>query len=172
MNQSTKNYLLVAGFLVTVGIAYQFSFSKTMEMRKELTSLKAQFLLNSRSKTSFKTLVEREKELDSIIAADIPFHTTLQNSLLKELNEITENHSLKIINFNKPHVFLPEGSGNKITTFQFSLEGDYKNLEKAIYLLETHHRFGSVSHLSFHRKKDYKQNKKFLECEILMNKLE
>lgn len=172
MNQSTKNYLLVAGFLVTAGIAYQFSFSKTIVIKEELTSLKVQFLQNSQPKTSFKTLVEREKELDSIIATEIPVHTTLQNSLLKELNEITENHSLKIINFNKPHVFLPEGSGNKITTFQFSLEGDYKNLEKAIYLLETHHRFGSVSHFSFHRKKDYKQNRKFIEYDILISKVE
>lgn len=172
MKQSTKNVLLIAGFFLILVVAYQYSFSKTLEIKRELDELNMQVAQNSGSVPNINSLKGKEIYLDSIIAKNRTEDTSLQNSLLKALNEHSELWSYKIISFKEPHVQIAENGQNKITSFQFVLQGEYKNLEEILYKLENDYSFGSLSNINLERKKDYRLNKNFLQCDILIQYIE
>lgn len=168
MNQSIKNILLVVGFFLVLLAAYQFSFSRTIEIKNKLTDLEIQVKQASASVRNIAILEEKEKNLDSLISNNKIGYTSPQNRLLQALNDYSQKSYFKIISFKEPHVTTLHGDQNKISSFQFVLEGEYKALEQLLFLLETEHNFGSLSHLSFEIKKDYRLNKNFLQCSVLI----
>lgn len=165
--------MLVLGFFLVLGIAYQYSFSRTIQIKEELEDLQEQISMNSHPLSSLASLEEKETKLDSIISRNILGSTSLQNNLLKVLNEFSEDISYKVISFKEPHVNILKNSTNsRITSYQFVLEGDYKNLERILYLLEKDYSFGSFSHINFERKKDYRLNRNYLQCSVVIQNAE
>lgn len=167
MKQSTKNLLLVAGFMMAIIVAYQYSFSKTIETRDRLEALKSQIANNSQTSINRMNLEAKEIYLDSIINKNRAGNSSLQNNLLKVLNHYSEKYSYKIISFEEPHVQVFQDSSD-ITSFQFTLEGEYINLEKLLYELESDYSFGALSHINFEKKKDYRNNSNYLQCMVLV----
>lgn len=172
MKQSTKNFLLIAGFLMVLLVAYQYSFSKTFEVMNELEELQFQVEQNSSSLQNIHSLETKEVYLDSIISVNRIGKTSLQNNLLQVLNEYSEELSYKIISFKEPHIHAEEGGKTKITSIQFVLEGQYRNLEEILYKLEKDYSFGALSHVKFERKKDYRLNKSYLQCSVVVQNIE
>jgi hypothetical protein len=153
MKQSSKNFLLIAGFFLVLLVAYQYSFSKTFEVMNELEELKIQVEQNSGSLQNIHSLKTKEVYLDSIISGNRVGNTSLQNNLLQVLNKHSEELSYKIISFKEPHIHSGENGQSKITSIQFVLEGQYKNLEEILYILEKDFSFGSLAHVKFERKR-------------------
>ena len=172
MKQSTKNILLIAGFSLILAVAYQYSFSKTFEVKRELNNLRTLVKQNSGSLQNINSLEEKEKYLESVIQENRIGYTSLQNRLLQVLNNHSKENSFKIVSFKEPHVTISQSDEEKNTSFQFALEGEYKALEKILFILETEHNFGSLSHLSFERKKDYRMSKSFLQCSVVVQNIE
>lgn len=166
MKQGTKNILLVLGFISILILAYNYSFSTTFEVKEQLDDLNMQIAENSNSGLSQTDLEGKERFLDSIIKKNNSGNS-LQNDLLEVLNKHSKEHDFKIVSFRQPHHYLNEDQ-TEITSFQFELEGKYENLEHILHILEKDHSFGSLSHISFEKKKDYKMNKEFLQCRILV----
>ena len=172
MTQSSKNILMVTGFFLVLLLAYRYSFSKTLEVKNELKDLKTQVEQSSGAPQNMDLLEEKEKHLDSLISGNRIGYTSPQNRLLQVLNDYSQKITFKIIRFKEPHVAISQGDENKITSFQFVLEGEYKALEKLLFLLETEHNFGSFSHVSFETKKDYRLNRNFLQCSVVVQYIE
>lgn len=170
MKQSTKNVLLIGGFFLILVVAYQYSFSKTFEVKRELDSLKKEVEQNSGSFQNINSLGEKETDIDAYISENRIGNTSLQNNLLKVLNEQAGEKSYKIINFKEPHI--QKNKNGTITSFRFSLEGEYLSIQEVLYKLEKDYSFGSLSHISFERKKDYRLNRNYLQCSVLVQNIE
>jgi hypothetical protein len=143
-----------------------------LEIKKKFEELKMQAAQNSESFQNINYLKGQEMYLDSIIARNRIENNSLQNSLLKILNEHSKEMSYKIISFKEPHVQISESGQSKITSFQFVLEGEYKNLEEILYKLETDYSFGSLANIAFERKQDYRLNRIFLQCSVVVQNVE
>lgn len=155
------------GFLLITFAAYEFSFSKTFEMKAELEDLRTQLQQSSMRSRNKADIIAKEVYLDSMINKNRAGGFSLQNDLLKTLNHYSEEYSYKIISFKKPHLQVVRDS-TEISSFQFVLEGEYKNLEKILYTLERDYSFGSFSHIGFKKEKDYRINKSYLQCEVVV----
>lgn len=171
MTTRNKNIILVFGLLFTGFLAYKYAISNTLSVKQELETIEQQINSESKSVQSSSQLEKKEANLDSIINKNRSGNASLQNNLLKVLNSFSEKNNFKIISFKEPHYqVLPDSS--KITSFNFILEGEYKNIEKTLYQLETNYSFGAVSHSGFQREKDFRLNKNYLRCEVIIQNVQ
>ena len=170
MSQYNKNILLVISFLLGAILAYKYSFSKTFEVRNQLEDIENKVLISSTA-YDMKVLKNKIAHVDSIIARNRSTDISLQNSLLKVLNENSATYSYKIIAFKEPHVFSLPNASTTTNSFEFILEGNYKSMEQILYLLERDYSFGSFTHMSFRKEKNYKQEKFFLQGHVLIQNL-
>ena len=69
MTARHKNIALIIGFILLFFLAYVFSFSKTLEARKQLKAAKQEALLLENSSTNLGRLIQKDKYLDSILAS-------------------------------------------------------------------------------------------------------
>lgn len=166
MKQGTKNILLLLFFILLLFLAYKFSFTKTFELKENLEQLHLQNAYTIQSENNQFDLASRELFLDSIVNKNFT-GSSLQNDLLEVLNTNSKDNAFKIISLNEPHTYVSEDS-TETTSYSFVLEGNYQNLEKVLYNLEKNYSFGALAHISFERKKDYRLNKEFLQCNVVV----
>lgn len=171
MKQRTKNIFLVTGFVIMLLIAYQYAITNTLEVKTQLEQIQSQIANNAHFSKNRSNIESQEAYLDSIIGQNRNNQSSSQNNLLSVLNRFSEDLSYRIISFKEPHIQILEDS-SQITSYNFVLEGNYKNLEQLLYTLENEYSFGSFSHISFQRKKDYRLNREFLHCEVLIRNME
>lgn len=95
--------------------------------------------------------------------------TSLQNNLLRVLNEEALLNNLDIIDFNQPHIHLNEL--NETHTFTFKLKGGYVDILKTIHALEQKGNFGKIVHLNFEKKKNYRTNRFSLNATVFIQYL-
>lgn len=166
MKQGTKNILLLLFFVLLLFLAYQYSFTKTFELKGKLEQLHLQNSPNLQSEINQEDLNERELFLDSIINKNFT-GSSLQNDLLEVLNKNSRDKAFKIITLNEPHSYISEDN-SETTSYSFVLEGNYQDLEKVLYKLEKNYSFGNLAHINFEKKKDYRLNKEFLVCSVVV----
>lgn len=171
MTQKNKNILLFAGLLVLFVIAYRYSFSKTFAVRSEVRILETEKEIKQSTPAQLITLANKEKELDKILVKNNVEGSSVQNNILKILNDLSEVHKFKIIAFEEPHVFNDEATQKNATTYNFTIEGEYKSIITVIYKLEQQYSFGNVINVNFEKKKNYKTRKEYLQCNILLQRL-
>lgn len=167
MSPWNRNILLVAGFAIIFVLAYKFSFLKTIEISHQLKELKEEIKFNSQTTYNKEMLLGKEIYLDSILEKEKRNNSSIQNDLLKKLNTYSEDFSFKLIQFQEPHIFSLEDQ-TVTSSFQFTLEGDYKSLEILLFLLERENNFGKISHFNFTRNRDYRLQKEFLRCKVIV----
>jgi hypothetical protein len=114
-------------------------------------------------------LTEKEGYYDSILKQMDIGETSLQNNLLRILNQESSKNDLKIIDFNQPHIYKTET--NSLYTYSFGLKGGYPNILKTIHTLEQNGKFGEVVHIDFEKKKNYRTNKSYLEAKVLLQQV-
>ncbi|PKD18739.1 hypothetical protein APR41_17680 [Salegentibacter salinarum] len=170
MNQKNKNIALIIGLLLIGFLSYEFSISNTLEVVDNLKELDKTINKNTSQPEEISKINKEEIYLDSIIQAKRLGDVSLQNNLLNVLNKYAENVGYKIISFQKPHL-LKDGN-TTITTFGFTLEGDYKSIEKILYILENQYIFGEMTHVNFLKEKDYGKKEEYLQCRVLIQHLQ
>lgn len=166
MNQRNKNILLIVGFSLIAFLAYKYSIQKTFEVRDQLLTIRSSISEKSTNEISQQDLLLKEIFLDSIIAKSNS-ETSLQNDILEGLNRHSQEYEYHIIAFKEPHNYVYEDS-TEISSLQFVLEGRYDALEKILYQIENDFTFGSLAHLKFEKKKDFRLNKVFLQCDVVI----
>lgn len=169
MRLNKKNKLLVAGFFLTLCICYSFAISNTITYYKEYKAKEEQLANTIESPKLISQLVQKEKQLDSFLSHyDVNITDSFQNDLLKQLNTYSSNYHLKIIDFKEPHIITEKGF--VITSYVFSLEGSFNGCLALLNKIENDATLGSIKHLNFIKKRNYKTNLDELSVEVIIQK--
>ena len=166
MTNKIKNTLLIAGFLLFLIICYHFAISKTIAQKKQYNTLKQQKLLFTNTPKKLSLLRQKEVYYDSLLTKYQLDGSSIQNNLLKTINNFADKNNIKVINFLEPHRILRNDL--VINTYEFTIEGNYNNIINLIYLLEQQTKFGEIVNLHFIKKKNYKTGSYYLEAKVLL----
>ncbi len=94
---------------------------------------------------------------------------SIQNNLLRTLNQEVMDKKAKVISFNKPHHF--EMGSNSLYTYSFQLSGEYNSILKVIHSIETQGKFGDIVHVDFQKKKNFATNKSNLGVTVMVQQI-
>ena len=169
MGWKNKNILLVLGFVLLLIIAYQFAFSKTLAIKKEINSLETKSIAFQNVGNLFATLDYRIRYADSILGKNNLKNSSVQNNLLDFLNRQSTTNQFTISDFSEPHRFTENEV--TITSYRFSIVGGFRDILEMIYKLEQEQAFGKIVHIHFEKKRDYRMGKDFLECFVVVESL-
>lgn len=169
MRLNRKNKLLLLGFLSCLIICYVFAISNTIAYYKEYRSNKELLKDDDSNPKLVRQLQRKEKQLDSLLSKyDITTSESFQNDLLKQLNSYGDIYHLKITDFKEPHIFSEKEF--VATSYIFSLEGSFNGCLALISEIENNPTLGSIKHLNFTKKRNYKNNVDQLFVEVIINK--
>ena len=166
MTYKTKNKLLIAGLILIGIIVYQLAISETLSTKKQKDALETKVMNLKQLSQVSSNLLSKEKFLDSILLKNDLTNSTIQNSLLDFLNNETATSNLKITEFLEPHFYNKEGIN--VVSFQFTLEGTYKETQEILYQLEQNTGFGMISHVALEKKRDFRKRKNLLFTSIIV----
>jgi hypothetical protein len=167
MKLNRKNKLLLLGFLLALYICYSFAISNTLSYYKEYHSKNELISNNNSSPKLVHQLRQKERQLDLALSQyNINSTESFQNDLLKQLNTYSDSYHLKIIDFKEPHIITEKGSS--ITSYIFSLEGSFNGCLALLNKIENNPSLGSIRHLNFTKKRNYKTNTDQLFVEVIL----
>ncbi|MEX0288538.1 MAG: hypothetical protein AB3N14_05465 [Flavobacteriaceae bacterium] len=169
MKNNSKTKILLAAIALMFWLAYQFSIKNTLTARAEYNMLSARTELLKDTPRQLSMLKQKESYYDSILQQMDLGGTSLQNNLLRVLNQAAEKHNLKVMDFNKPHVF--QADNNSLYTYSFDLKGGYNNILKTIYTLEQKGNFGDVVYVDFEKKKNYRTRRNSLTAKVFVQQV-
>jgi len=169
MKLNRKNKLLLLGFLLALFLCYSFAITNTISYYKEFESKSALITDNNSNPKLSSQLRQKEKQLDLLLARyNITASESFQNDLLKQLTTYSETFHLKIVDFKEPHVIMDKGF--TATSYIFSLEGSFNGCLALLNKIENNPTLGSIYHLNFTKKRNYKTNVDQLFVEVILQK--
>jgi hypothetical protein len=171
MKLNRRNKLLIFGVIITLYICYAFAFSNTYRYYKEYMSQKELVANNLNSPKVLQQLMVKEKQLDALLGQySSATEDSFQNELLKNLSELSRKHDLQIVDFREPHVF--EEKNVVLSSYVFSVQGSFNGTMLMLNSIENNPALGSVEHVAFIKKRNYKTNTDHLVAEIILQKSE
>lgn len=166
MKSSSKNNILLGSIVLALFICYKLAIQKTIVFRNEYQELVTETSSVKEIPRQLAVLKKKEKYYDSILQNMDLEDTSLQNNLLRVLNEEVLLNNLDIIDFNQPHIH--QNELNETHTFTFKLKGEFVDILKTIHALEQKGNFGKIVHLDFVKKKNYRTNKYSLSASVFL----
>ncbi len=165
-----RNIMLGIGFLALLWLSYEFSFSKTIQVKKNYSELKKESEIFSNISQKLLTLKQQDKYYDSILTSKkISFETSFQNNLLSTINSFADSSNITVISFDQPHLF---DLDNTITsTYSFSVKGSFEKITRLLFKLEQEYKLGKIVSVNYSKKKNYRRNSVYLECRILLQQI-
>jgi hypothetical protein len=169
MRLNRKNKMLLFGFFIALYICYAFAISNTITFYQEYQSKNELIAGNSDFPKWEHQLLLKEKQLDLALSQySISDSESFQNELLKQLNVYGDTYHLKIIDFKEPHIISEKGLTS--ASYIYSLEGSFNGCLSLINKIENNPSFGSIKHLNFTKKRNYKTNTDYLIVEVIIQK--
>ncbi len=162
--------MTLLGLVLLALLIYRLAIRPTLDLKTQLASLELQQISSSKLASNLKALEIREKTADSILSLNNIKNNSIQNNLLKFLNEVVSENGLMISSFTEPHRF--DNGGSITTSYPFTIKGSYAEIEEVIYRLEQEYNFGELIHFSFQKKRDYRKRVDYLECFVILNNIE
>ncbi|WP_308990635.1 hypothetical protein QLS71_004045 [Mariniflexile litorale] len=166
MTKKTKNVLLLVGFVLTLLLCYQIAISKTVALKKEYNTLKQQETLFKNTPKQVELLKQKQRYYDGLLSKYQLNGSSVQNNLLKTINSYADSTNLKVIEFIEPHIIYQNEL--KVSTYQFTLEGNYNAILKLIYKLEQETKFGEITNLHFEKKINFRTGYSYLQARVLL----
>lgn len=169
MEYKQKNRTLVAGFVLLLFVAYQFTFKKTFELNTSINKLSKDKELLSNAGERIKSLQMENRQLDAILQSnDISVDQSFEQTLLEKVVELEELHQLKLVSSGKPHIY--ESDEASMLSYVIEVKGDFRNLLLFASSLEQQ-RLGEFVSTSFEKKKNHSIGRNELKCKIIVQKL-
>lgn len=169
MKINTKNKLLFLGIVILVFASYKLAINKTMWMRGEYQRLELQVDKFKDIPQKLSILGQKNSYYDSILGKMDLVDTSIQNNLLRTINQEAGKNNISVMDFNQPHVY--QMGENTLYTYSFNLSGNYTNVLKVIHTIEQKGNFGEIVHVNFEKKKNYKTNKQHLGATIFIQQV-
>lgn len=169
MNLNKKNRLLLIGFCLVLYVCYSFAVSNTIQYYNEYRNKQKEIAADSDMPRITAQLMQKEKQLDQVLSNyEVNTAESFQNDLLKQLTSYSDNYHLKIVDFKEPHSSIQKGFTT--TSYGFSLEGTFNGCLAVLNKVENNPMLGSIGHLSFIKKRNYKTNSDQLFVEVIIQK--
>lgn len=164
-----KNKLLLFGFLAVLYICYSFAISHTIDYYNEYHLKNEKIADNNNAPKLVHQLRQKEKQLDELLSHyEIHASESFQSDLLKQLTAYSDVYNLKIIDFKEPHVIIEKDFAT--TSYIFSIEGSFNDCLALLNKMENNPSLGSIKHLNFTKKRNYKTNADQLFVEVIVQK--
>lgn len=171
MNLKQKNIALIICMLLLFWVAYKFSFSNTFALKKQYSELLKEKKLFTNIPQKLAKFKQQNIYYDSILKSKkISTESSFQNILLQTITAFADTTNIKIVTFNNPHIFKIDNA--IFNTFSFKFNGNFSKITQLIYKLEQHYKLGKVISVHFEKKKNYRYNTYFLECTVLLQRIE
>jgi len=171
MKLNRKNKMLLLGLAVALYLCYAFAFSNTLDYYRQYKSQKEIAANNFNDPEILQKLIAKDRQLNSMLLQySINTDASFQNELLKQLSILSNNYNLKITDFKEPHTFTNDGI--KVSSYIFSAEGGFNGILLLINSIENKLALGSIKHINFLKKKNYKTNTDYLVAEVVLQKSE
>lgn len=169
MKLNRKNKLLLLGFIIALYICYAFAISNTLDVYKEFT-IKNEVLIHNKSTPELANqLLQKEKQLDKLLVEHhVKNSESYQNDLLKQLNFYSTKYNLKVIDFKEPHTIIEKNATT--SSYIFSLQGSFNGSIALLNKLENNTALGTIKHINFTKKRNYKSNLDELFVEVVLEK--
>ena len=169
MKLTKKNKYLIFGILAMLVISYKLALENTIVAKMRYSENVEKQVSISNLPKQLSMLSQKEQFLDKQLQELNLEDTSMQSSLLKFLNKQVRQHKVKVIDFNSPHIITTENE--EIATYIFNLEGGYTNILKTLNSLENNGSFGSITHVGFEKKKNYRTKRTYLQAEVFLEQL-
>lgn len=169
MNLNKRNKLLIAGFFILLYICYSFAISNTIKYYTEYKNKQQEIVEDGDKPRLIAQLVQKERQLDEILSNyNINISDSFQNDLLKQLTVYSDNYHLKIVDFKEPHIISQKGFTT--TSYTFAMQGSFNGCLAVLNKVENNPMLGTIKHLNFIKKRNYKSNTDQLFVEVIMQK--
>ena len=169
MKTDTKNKLLFSGILLLLFASYKLAISKTFQLKAESQKLEIQLKPFKDIPKKLSMLHQKKAYYDSILKKMDLMDTSIQNNLLRTLNEEAHKNNITVMDFNQPHI--SQDGETRLYTFSFRLSGTYVNILKVIHTIEQKGNFGEIVHTDFEKKKNYKTGKYSLGATVFVQQI-
>jgi hypothetical protein len=170
MKLKRKNKLLLLGFIIALYICYAFAISNTLDIYKEFKTKNDVLIHNNSTPKLANQLLQKEKQLDKLLAKHhVKTSESYQNDLLKQLNFYSAKYNLKVIDFKEPHIIIEKNTTT--SSYIFSLQGSFNGSIALLNKLENNPALGTIKHINFNKKRNYKSNVDELFVEVVLGKI-
>jgi len=169
MKINNKNKLLFLGILILLFASYKLALDKTFLIKKEHQRLSSQVEQFKDIPKKLSILSQKDRHYDSILGKMDLVDTSIQNNLLRTINQEANKNNIKVMDFNQPHIY--QMGENNLHTYSFNLNGNYTDILKVIHTLEQRGSFGEVIHMEFEKKKNYRTNKYSLGATVFVQQV-
>lgn len=156
MQLDKRNKLLFLGIVVLLIASYQFAINKTILLRNESQRLNSEVEKFKDIPNKLALLNQKNVHYDSILGKMDLVDTSIQNNLLRTINQEATKTNTKVMEFKQPHLY--QVGENSLHTYSFTLNGDYKNILRVVHTIEQKGNFGEIVHVDFQKKKNYRTN--------------
>ncbi|WP_445456108.1 hypothetical protein [Flavobacterium sp. HNIBRBA15423] len=170
MKLNKKNKILLIAIIISLILTYKLAIVNTIHYHSLLNTLNKQLENSLEQHNASNTLVIKNKRLD-VILEKLNYSSEIknqQNNLLKVINENAEKYNLIVVAFEEPKTIVE--ANNKITHYYFRVIGEYNKTLLLLNYLENNAIFGKIKHFNTVKKTNYKENRKFITTEIILEK--
>ncbi|WP_190808386.1 hypothetical protein [Flagellimonas sp. S3867] len=165
-----KNIVLILLILLSLLLCYKLAISNTLALKREYGALTKEEGLYKNIPQQLSLLSKKEAYLDTVLQDLNINNTSMENNLLRIINQEVSKNQLSLIDYNPAHI--SKQNETNFITYNFTLRGSFPSILKAIYSIEKHSGFGEIIHVDFTKEKNYKTRRNFLEASIYIQSLE
>lgn len=169
MKIDNRNKLLFLGIVILLFASYQLAMNKTILLINESQRLEAQVEQFKDIPNKLAILNQKDTYYDSILGKMDLVDTSIQNNLLRTINQEASQNNIKVMDFNQPHLY--QMGENTLHTYSFNLNGKYTDILKVIHTIEQKGNFGEIVHVDFQKNKNYRTNKYNLSATVFVQQV-
>lgn len=169
MRINSKNKLLFLSIAILLFASYKLAIDKTLMLKQEHERLGEQVEQFKDIPKKLSLLSQKEKHYDSILGKMDLVDTSIQNNLLRTINQEAEKRNIQVMDFNQPHQY--QMGENNLYTYSFNLSGNYADILKVVHTIEQKGNFGEIVHIDFQKKKNYRTNKYSLAATVFVQQV-
>lgn len=166
---NNKNKYLALSIILMLLLSYYLAIDKTLLLRRESIRLEKQSEQYSNIPKKLNLLLQKNKYYDSVLDGMDFNDTSIQNNLIRTINQTAKSHDVKVMDFNQPHEY-QIGETTEFT-YSFNLNGNFIDILNVLYKIEEKGSFGNIVHLDFEKTRDYKTNKSSLNATALIQQV-
>ena len=165
LTYKSKNILLAVVFLLLLGSTYYLSVDPTIEMIKAVNTLNDEMRKAENAPIRIARLNEQMTEWDENINA-AENGNELHLLIFDEISKVSESTGVQVLG--NRCLSSRVDKGITVDTYETTLSGDFKSLEKTLFQMEQNMKYGFVSSVSFELIKNKRDGKDELNLKIII----